>query len=235
MLNLHANARNRTDTHAKVPGKSRENLSGSKKSIKPARSRLNSQPSTTNQIITITARLGSGGMPMNYSEKEIVDHVWNAERIWQFGPRRPPGKKRNLTAHREFALPSGRRCDILVKNKNARFVWVIEAKVEATTAAIIQLNEYFDECLMELGHSGLRIGYRTLLAQYFREDTLQLAERMGIQCLHAAPINSNKMSIIELAGHSHERSRFETAQTIAWKWAENISPPPFRKLEVVNG
>jgi hypothetical protein len=125
---------------------------------------------------------------MLFSEKHLVD-LYCAEDIYLYNS--PMSLKWDLGAVREYALPSGRRCDLYVHTKNDRIFWVIEFKILAEPSAIKQAIEYRDEIynMKPRGRVGIRAGFVSVAAQFFKPETLFFADQLGVECIQLAPLN----------------------------------------------
>lgn len=179
---------------------------------------------------------------MEFTEKELVDLFWR-EHLWDSYPfkgyrgqgkfkesfKRP--KTGKLLATREYALPSGKRCDLIVRNeKTFREFWVVEFKVEASVEAIIQLRQYFEEITAEVSkRTSIFSGSMSLAAQFFHPNTIYFAEALGIRCLHLAPINSKQMRIDEIVSPSYRKKLIVNNV----RHRRTLEPAPH--LGVVNG
>lgn len=138
---------------------------------------------------------------MQFSEKQLVDlygdgilcqHGISTKRFYDF------------EAAKEFQLPSGRRCDLLYWAKNFRMFHVIEFKIVAEPSAILQAHEYREEIYDRLGlpsttmygygQRGYRAGFISVVAQFFKPETLFFANHMGVECVHITPINYEMMT-----------------------------------------
>lgn len=151
---------------------------------------------------------------MQFSEKQLVEAFWQDALMWDHNPLefergvnfrkrdRPIRRRYNLSAHREFSLPSGRRIDVLIQSKYQRFIWIIEFKVVVEASAILQLAEYYQEVKQHfIFNKGKRRRCRigvSLAGQFFKDDALFFAEQLGIQCLHVTPTNYSKCSVQEI-------------------------------------
>lgn len=144
---------------------------------------------------------------MDFTEKQLVElflkgggaHRFHAlnQRCHDWSPGDFSKKNHtNILVTTEFALPSGRRCDLVVHNKNKRYMWICEFKIVAETNAIIQLSQYAAEAF-RMYNPSLSFGAlgRCIAAQFFKPETLFFARRMGIQCLQISPINFQSCNI----------------------------------------
>lgn len=110
--------------------------------------------------------------------------------------RWPKSPQIKFTETREFPLPSGRRIDLFIHNKNFRAFWIVEFKVEADVNSLEQIWRYYEEVVSMLPASDINKFYLrglSIAAQYFKPNVLFFAERMDIQLLHLCPINREDM------------------------------------------
>lgn len=129
---------------------------------------------------------------MEFQESELVKDFFQSDKL--FNLLSLPFKSKKLTAHREFALPSKRRCDILIKNKNLRVFCVIEFKVHAGADALIQALQYRKEVINNLGpNSKHKFGCVIIAAQFFTDDLIDLAALTKTELIHIIPINKKNI------------------------------------------
>lgn len=171
---------------------------------------------------------------MNFSEKDLVDIFWTRKDFWEHLPGRN-AENRQLTAHREFALPSQKRCDILIKDKCNRFFWIIEAKVIAGPDAIIQAFEYRDEVIRTQGPSLVKVGFITIAAQFFKEETIFFAKKLGVQCLHLAPLNFKSITVSPVVDFDSVIAMSQTTEITNPIWMRNTYSAKQKRLAVAHG
>lgn len=152
---------------------------------------------------------------MQFQEKELVDLAIKAG-LWNFSPIRRRGRKypRTLKYHREYPVDEVGRCDLFFENvsndgikpRTRRMHWVVEAKVFAEPAAIIQAQGYMSGLLAEQATT-IYVPGITILAQFFRSETIFFAEKLGIQCLQIAPYTREHATVHEIAPHDFDKIR----------------------------
>lgn len=89
---------------------------------------------------------------------------------------------------REYNVGDGTRADFVVKCDN-RLLWVIEYKIVAEPNSIIQAYDYFKKILNANKKTKIGIGKITVAAQFFKDDTIFFAEKLGVELIQIAPIN----------------------------------------------
>lgn len=153
---------------------------------------------------------------MQFSESQLVDLFLAEDHLVSRFPFVEHGKvkglhryrtrrERELSHYREYKLKSGRRCDLLAiahaaLHPTPRLFWVIEFKVEAGVDALIQVCEYYDQLAQEFRQmTAIFAGAKAVAAQFFHPHVIELAPRLGVSCLHLAPINSKSMTVEELS------------------------------------
>lgn len=141
---------------------------------------------------------------MEFSEKDLVK-LFMDEGYWE--GHFPLSQRQKKKGHHywngfdyklEYPLKSGKRCDLVVFNDSRRFFWLVEFKKCADIGALLQVLEYYDEiCIEKRQKTKYFFGCVSLAAQYFHPQVLQLALRLGIECVHLCPINSSQLHINE--------------------------------------
>lgn len=90
------------------------------------------------------------------------------------------------------------RCDLLVKTKNNRLTIVVEFKISADVATILQLQRYCSSLYWKYRSRKISAIKGAIVAQYFSEDCRKISYYMGIPCVQIAPINKHTASYINM-------------------------------------
>lgn len=147
---------------------------------------------------------------MEFSEKELVNLAVEEADIIDCSPwssmrvDMPEKHRKCITTalyctepHREYVLDNGRRCDLLYITENKRVIWLIEFKVHADNQTIVQLCDYWTTLKRSVS---LKFQTRavSICAQFYDQETLYFAKKLGIHCMQFAPINRDRASVHEI-------------------------------------
>lgn len=159
---------------------------------------------------------------MNFSEKQLVDLFVEHGCLNTFRPchkREFPRSKWYLKRRdilREYQLDSEKRIDIFVTDKSRRVFWVIEAKIVAGPDAIFQALEYLAEVVsseVKYRHNYQKV---SIIAQFFKEETLTFARALGVECIQIVPINQERARFYYL--NSPTREEVLRLSKSYWGW-----------------
>ena len=132
---------------------------------------------------------------MTFSERDLVNFYLENDSNYIY--LRGKHAEKCLEDETEFQLPSGKRIDVL--RSSNRFDWIIEFKIYADLASVIQVLKYKDEFKQLRRSQGyyLRLLRVSIAAQFFSDDVIFLCKEFGISFIQVAPISKTQVSIHE--------------------------------------
>lgn len=102
----------------------------------------------------------------------------------------------------EFFIDGSNRVDHISIIQN-RFFWVVEVKITADVASILQILRY-KEAIKSKFDSKFKIIKLSIAAQFFTADTIKLAEHLKIHLVQVAPINKKSAKCFDVLMEPNE-------------------------------
>lgn len=137
---------------------------------------------------------------MQFSEKQLGELFINNYRHSDYLPFKKINKLK-LRHETEKITSNETRADYVVYKKN-RLLWVVEFKIVAEPSSIRQAYNYFNNFLYnDLCPQMHSIGKISIAAQFFKDDTIFFAEKLGVELIQISPINYNSAKINLITRH----------------------------------
>jgi len=160
---------------------------------------------------------------MQFSEKQLGDLFVKNYNVGDFVPFKNIHKY-NVRQELEKPTLDDTRSDYVVSIKN-RMLWVVEFKIVAEPSSIKQAYGYYDcflsECMDPTIHG---IGKISIAAQFFKDDTIFFAQKLGVELIQISPINYGSALINIVTRHYKpwidskkcKRKGFRESYTVAY-------------------
>jgi len=130
---------------------------------------------------------------MQFSEKQLGELFIQNYKLEDYLPLK---RFRTSRLRHETEKPTleDTRADYVVSWPN-RLLWVVEFKIVADPGAIKQALEYYDCFQYDFDPLFFSLGKVSIAAQFFREDTIFFAQRLGVELIQISPINYKSATI----------------------------------------